>query len=95
MKVHHLYESLSGRVLLVILAIFFTLCVGHANSASEPGTVTIVVPEEPLNLDSGNTARRDVGPFMIKNVYETLLTSASKLKSGIVTCGISRGSLAF
>jgi len=52
MKLLHLiFEVPSGRILLVVLAIIFTLCSGPANAASEPGTVTIILAAEPMNLD--------------------------------------------
>jgi peptide/nickel transport system substrate-binding protein len=60
------------KVLLVVLAILFTFCVGPANAASEPGTITIVVPAEPDGLDAGNTSRGNVGQVLMRNVFETL-----------------------
>jgi peptide/nickel transport system substrate-binding protein len=63
--------SLSGRILLVALAIFFTLRVGPAQSA-EPGTVTIVINAEPFSLDPGNTISSQVGQVMAKNIVEPL-----------------------
>ena len=76
MKLGHLiYECSSGRILLVVLAILFTLCVGPANAASEPGTVTIVLAGEPRSLDPGDNTRSLPGQVMAKNVVETLTES--------------------
>ena len=66
------YESRLARILMAVLAILVTLCVGPANSASEPGTITIVVAAEPDGLDPGNTSRGNVGQVLRKNVFETL-----------------------
>jgi peptide/nickel transport system substrate-binding protein len=62
----------SGRILLAVTAILFTLCVGPAHSASEPGTVTIVVATEPINLDPGDINRGMEGQMMARNILETL-----------------------
>jgi peptide/nickel transport system substrate-binding protein len=62
----------SARILLVVLAILYTLCAGPVHSASEPGTVTIVQAVEPKAFDSVNTSEEDVGRVLLKNVVETL-----------------------
>jgi peptide/nickel transport system substrate-binding protein len=69
---HFIYKTRSGRILLVVLAILFTLCAGPANAAPQPGTITIVFDAEPENLDPGNSARSYVGPIMMNNVVESL-----------------------
>jgi peptide/nickel transport system substrate-binding protein len=72
MKSRHLHKSLLAAVLLVVLASFFTLGVGLADAASEPGTVTIVMHKEPTTLDPADTAAGTVGTVLLKNVVETL-----------------------
>ena len=65
-----------SRILLVFVAIFLTLCIGHvrpAHSASEPGTVTIVLETEPPNLDPGDTEQKGTGQVLMKNVVEPLV----------------------
>jgi peptide/nickel transport system substrate-binding protein len=70
---HPIYESASGRILLVVLVMMLTLfCVQPADSASEPGTVTIVLNQEPPNLDPSYTIGSNVGHILTKNVVETL-----------------------
>ncbi len=74
MKVGHLIcETPAVRILLVVVAILFTLFIGPAYSASsEPGTVTIVLDVEPGSLDPANTPISDVGRVLLKNVLEPL-----------------------
>jgi peptide/nickel transport system substrate-binding protein len=73
MKLRHLFFAVPfSTLLLVTLVIVFTLCVGPANSASEPGTVTIVLPLEPITLDAVNTSSETDGRVLLKNVVETL-----------------------
>jgi peptide/nickel transport system substrate-binding protein len=69
---HPLCRCPSGRTVLVVLAILFTLSAGYANSASEPGTVTIVLTGEPRDVDPGTTAAKVEGQVLMKNVVETL-----------------------
>jgi peptide/nickel transport system substrate-binding protein len=66
------YESLAGTFLLAALAIFLILSPLPARSAAEPGTVIIVGPVEPDNVDSGSTATSDIGRIILKNVVEPL-----------------------
>jgi peptide/nickel transport system substrate-binding protein len=70
---HAIHEYASGRILLLVLAMLFTWCVGPANSASEPGTVTIVLNQEPERLDPSNTIASTVGHVLTKNVVEPLM----------------------
>jgi len=73
MKLGHLiYKALSGRILLSVLAILFTIGVVSANAAPEPGTITIVLSQEPDNLDPGNFMRNIEGSVLMRNVVETL-----------------------
>jgi peptide/nickel transport system substrate-binding protein len=60
------------RILLVVPAILFTLCAGPANSAPEPGTVTILLAGEPVNLDPGECTHTSEGQILKKNILETL-----------------------
>jgi peptide/nickel transport system substrate-binding protein len=77
MKLAHLIcESPSRRILPILLAIFFTVCVGSANAASEPGTVTIVLRYEPANLDPGDNLSSNNGVVMMKNIVEPLMEIA-------------------
>ena len=69
---HPIYESHFGRILLVVLVILFTVCAGPANSASDPGTVTIVLEGEPPTLDPSSSPTTLVGRVLIKNVTESL-----------------------
>jgi peptide/nickel transport system substrate-binding protein len=73
MKLARLFhESVSGCFLLVVMTVLFTLCVGSANSASEPGVVTIVIAVEPSNLDPGDSTRALEGQVIMKNIVEPL-----------------------
>jgi peptide/nickel transport system substrate-binding protein len=65
-------ESRFAAVLLMVMALLFTLLGGSAYSASEPGTVTIVLAGEPRNLDPGTTPAGIEGQVLLKNVLETL-----------------------
>ncbi len=69
---HLVYKAHSGRILLVVLVAFFTLCVGHANSASESGTVTILLAAEPPLLDPSNCVHSASSQVLLKNIAETL-----------------------
>jgi peptide/nickel transport system substrate-binding protein len=84
MKLRHLiYEAPPVGILLTALAILFTLCVGPADSASEPGTVTIVLRAEPINLDPGDTVRVTMGQVLMKNVVEPL-TGLNPIDSSMI-----------
>jgi peptide/nickel transport system substrate-binding protein len=76
-------ESPAGGILLGVLAILFTLGVGPANSASEPGTVTIVLDLEPASLDPGNTSDSAVARVSKNNILETL-TDISRADGSII-----------
>lgn len=67
-----MHECSSGRILMVVLAIFFTLSVGLAYAASEPGTITIVLTGEPRSLDPGDNTMSLPGQVIATNVIETL-----------------------
>ncbi len=69
---HVIYEPPSDRIFLMVLAILFTLCVGSANSASDTGTVTIVLAAEPFTLDPGFNTGMLPGQVMRKNIFEPL-----------------------
>lgn len=58
--------------LMVILAMVFTLCVGPVHSAPAPGTITIVLQDEPQSIDPQMTSTSDVGKPLLQNVVETL-----------------------
>jgi peptide/nickel transport system substrate-binding protein len=60
------------RMLLAVLATLFILGVGSANSAPEPGTVTVVLGVEPRSLDPGDNRSMYPGQVMMKNVLEAL-----------------------
>jgi peptide/nickel transport system substrate-binding protein len=66
------YEHRSGRMLLIVLAMLFTLGFGTVYAASEPGTVTIVLSNEPINLDPGDVNRGIEGQVLVRNILETL-----------------------
>ncbi len=76
------YETLTGRILPVALAILFLFCVGPAYSASDPGTVTIVLAAEPFTLDPGYNTTLLPGQVMRKNIFESL-TDISPTDSSI------------
>jgi peptide/nickel transport system substrate-binding protein len=80
---YRLYASPSVRTLLLVLTILFSLCITPAGAASEPGTITIVLPSEPDSLDPGNTARNIVGQVVLKNIVETL-TEINPADSSII-----------
>ena len=88
MKTVHLNcQSPAGRILLAAIAVFFTLCVGPAHSASEPGAVTIVVSHEPSTLDPGNS-EGTYGQVTMKNVLETTTQidpADSSIKPGLAS----------
>jgi peptide/nickel transport system substrate-binding protein len=65
--------SPSGRIFLAALAILFPLCVGSAFAAAEPGTITIVLEQEPTSLDLTDTVRNSTGQLVLKNVADTLV----------------------
>jgi peptide/nickel transport system substrate-binding protein len=67
------YESLSGRTLLVVMVMFLTLFVRPVNSASEPGTVTVVLNGEPENLDSANSISSSSSLVFLNNIVEPLV----------------------
>ena len=62
-----------SRLLLASLAMFGILAAGPALSAPEPGTITIVSPGEPPDLDPGNFDFRLTGRVIRQNVNETLM----------------------
>jgi peptide/nickel transport system substrate-binding protein len=66
------HEFPSGRILLVGLSLLVVLCAGPANSASEPGTVTIVRPDEPERLDPGDCGTGNISQVLTSNVLESL-----------------------
>jgi peptide/nickel transport system substrate-binding protein len=72
MKVGHIYQSRSVRILVAFLAILATVGAGTARAASEPGTVTIVLAAEPMNLDPHNSTMSHVFAVVHKNVVEAL-----------------------
>ncbi len=76
-----IYGAPSGRILLVVLSILFTLCVGPSNSA-EPGTVTVVLAAEPFTLDPGFNITMLPGQVMRNNIFESL-TEISPTDSSI------------
>jgi peptide/nickel transport system substrate-binding protein len=72
MKRSHLHGSFSGPILIAVLAILLPLCVGPAYSASEPGTVIIVLNGEPHSLDPSVTTMSNVIHVLRENIVETL-----------------------
>jgi peptide/nickel transport system substrate-binding protein len=73
MKLNHLFnKAASVRIFLVILAMVFTLCVGSAHSAPEPGSIVIVLQDPPESLDPQMTSTSDVGKPLLQNVVETM-----------------------
>jgi peptide/nickel transport system substrate-binding protein len=84
MKSCHLrYAFSAGAMLPAVLAMLLALCVGPAYSASEPGTVTIVLEAEPNTLEPGENIRSLEGQVMAKNIIETL-TERDPRDSGIL-----------
>jgi peptide/nickel transport system substrate-binding protein len=73
MKLRHRSSHPSGRIVLAILAILFVLSAGPAKAAPEPGTITVVLVVEPLNLEPVDSARDSVNYILLKNVGETLV----------------------
>jgi peptide/nickel transport system substrate-binding protein len=83
-----IHETPSGRILLAVLVILVTLCAGPAYSASEPGTVVIVVPNEPSSLDPGNMNNQEVSKVLRRNIAETLTeinSEDSSITPGLAT----------
>jgi peptide/nickel transport system substrate-binding protein len=80
---HHIHEFSSATLVVAVLAILFALCIGQANSASEPGAVTIVLKLEPVSLDPGNSTASIEGQVMLKNILENL-TEISPTDSSIM-----------
>jgi peptide/nickel transport system substrate-binding protein len=76
-------EFPSGKTLLAVLGVFFILCVGPANAASEPGTVTIVLEAEPISIDVGESTRAVEGQVLMENIFENL-TSINPHDSSIM-----------
>jgi peptide/nickel transport system substrate-binding protein len=65
-------KSLSGTIFLVVLMTIGTLCGGPVNAASEPGTITITLPQEPITMEPIDCSRAIEGQVMMKNIVETL-----------------------
>ena len=59
-------------IFLVLLAFAFVLCAGPAAAASPDRTVTIVMSEEPDNVEPCNSARSVIGRVILKDVVEPL-----------------------
>jgi peptide/nickel transport system substrate-binding protein len=73
MKLVHLIDkACTCGLLLMIPAILFITGVDLCHAASEPGTVTILLAEEPTTLDPGYSTVSMVGQVMKKNVLESL-----------------------
>ncbi len=76
MKLDDLFHKVYlGRMLfsvLTILLVLITGAVGPANSASESGTITIVLPGEPDGLDPGHSVGGLAGQVLLKNIMEAL-----------------------
>jgi peptide/nickel transport system substrate-binding protein len=72
---HRVFASRLVNVWLMIPAILFTLCIGPAYAASEPGTITIVLTGEPRSMDPGNNTASISGQVVMRNVVETLTES--------------------
>ena len=68
-----MYASRLGKMFLVVLAILSPLCVGPVYSASESGTITIVLPAEPATLDPSENTSLIEGKVTAKNIYESLV----------------------
>ena len=84
MKLLHLrHEAYSCRIMLMALAIVFTWCVGSAHPASEPGTVTILLKDEPVTLDPYENSRTHEGQVLTRNVLE-MLTEVNPADSSIM-----------
>jgi len=66
------YIATSGRIILALLAVFFTLYAGSAYSATEPGAITIVIEGEPTVVDPGEITDTWSGQIMMRTVIETL-----------------------
>jgi peptide/nickel transport system substrate-binding protein len=72
MKLTHLKdESSAGWMLFLVMVFLLAVCIGPAHSA-EPGTITIVVAEEPPNLDPSGSISQAVGSVLINNITEAL-----------------------
>jgi peptide/nickel transport system substrate-binding protein len=83
MRLPRFHEQPLEKVLLAVMAILFALCAGTANAASEPGTITIVISQEPVSMDPFETSRADVGQVLMNNVVEPL-TELNVADSSIV-----------
>jgi peptide/nickel transport system substrate-binding protein len=66
-------ESGARSTLLLVLAILLTVCVGSADAAPEPGTITVVLMAEPTNLDPGWSQSSLTGHVLLRNVTEPLV----------------------
>jgi peptide/nickel transport system substrate-binding protein len=70
---HRMQKSPSKTIFLLVVAIFLTLCVGPADSASDSGAITIVVAQEPVNLDVGHSVYWTTSRLVNKNIMEPLV----------------------
>jgi peptide/nickel transport system substrate-binding protein len=75
MKSCHLRELAARSIHVVILVMLFALCAHPVYSATEPGTITIVIGAEPERLDPGDTGNGNVGRVLLGNITETLTDS--------------------
>jgi peptide/nickel transport system substrate-binding protein len=66
------YGPSCAGILLAIPAILLALCAGPADSAPEPGAVTVVVAMEPQNLDPHDVRTSSVSQVLMGNVVEAL-----------------------
>jgi peptide/nickel transport system substrate-binding protein len=64
--------TLIARVSPAVVIFLFLLVVGTANPATEPGTITIVGSEEPVNLDPSDMRSILPAPMLARNILETL-----------------------
>jgi peptide/nickel transport system substrate-binding protein len=69
---HRVFASLSVNIPIMVLAVLLTICVVPANGAPEPGTITIVLSQEPDSIDPTNNTRNMEGSVLMRNVIETL-----------------------
>jgi peptide/nickel transport system substrate-binding protein len=80
---YRIFISSPLKIVLAALAISFTFCVVPANAASEPGTITLVLAQEPVDLDPNNNTRNIEGSVLMRNIVETL-TERNPVDSSIM-----------
>jgi peptide/nickel transport system substrate-binding protein len=88
MKSGHPFGAPSVSNVLAVLAMLLALGAGPACAAPEPGTVTVVLAAEPMNLDPHNSIMSHVFAVLHKNVVEAL--TELNIADGSVVPGLAQ-----